>query len=117
MISKKIPAKKNFSLKLENFTSHCLKNPKTLLVLLIGPLLIRTYCVYGSKKTNEYTVGYLVPSLKCTALASSVLHGHFGLVYLILSQVNKNGDGKTLLLRVIWLYRVSRIETWDSKWL
>jgi hypothetical protein len=33
-------------LNLENFTSHCLKNPEILLVLLIGPLLIRTYCVY-----------------------------------------------------------------------
>ena len=32
-------------LNLENFTSHCLKNPEILLVLLIGPLLIRTYCV------------------------------------------------------------------------
>ena len=34
-------------LNLENFTSHCLKNPEILLVLLIGPLLIRTYCVYN----------------------------------------------------------------------
>ena len=33
-------------LNLENFTSHCLKNPEIWLVLLIGPLLIRTYCVY-----------------------------------------------------------------------
>ena len=30
-------------LNLENLTSHCLKNPDILLVLLIGPLLIRTY--------------------------------------------------------------------------
>ena len=34
-------------LNLENFTSHCLENPEIWLVLLIGPLLIRTYCVYG----------------------------------------------------------------------
>ena len=33
-------------LNLENFTSHCLKNPEILLVLLIGPLLIRPYYVY-----------------------------------------------------------------------
>ena len=33
-------------LNLENFTSHCLKNPEILLVLLIGPLLIRPDCVY-----------------------------------------------------------------------
>jgi hypothetical protein len=33
-------------LNLENFTSHCLKNLKILLVLLIGPLLIRPDCVY-----------------------------------------------------------------------
>ena len=32
-------------LNLENFTSHCLKIPEILLVLLIGPLLIRPYCV------------------------------------------------------------------------
>ena len=30
---------------LENFTSHCLKNPEILLVMLIRPLLIRPYCV------------------------------------------------------------------------
>jgi hypothetical protein len=35
-------------LNFENFTSHCLKNPEILLVLLIGPLLIRPYCVYFS---------------------------------------------------------------------
>ena len=33
-------------LNLETFTSHCLKNPEILLVLLIGPLLIRPDCVY-----------------------------------------------------------------------
>jgi hypothetical protein len=32
-------------LNLENFTSNCLKNPEILLVLLIGPLLIRPDCV------------------------------------------------------------------------
>ena len=33
-------------LNLENLTSHCFKNPKILLVMLIGPLLIRPDCVY-----------------------------------------------------------------------
>ena len=42
-------------LNLENFTSHCLKNPEIWLVLLIGPLLIRTYCVYCSE-SNRWNV-------------------------------------------------------------
>ena len=40
-------------LNLENFTSHCLKNPEIWLVLLIGPLLIRTYCVYSTSKLQN----------------------------------------------------------------
>jgi hypothetical protein len=40
----------NLLLNLENFTNHCLKNPEIWLVLLIGPLLIRTYCVYSVKR-------------------------------------------------------------------
>ena len=42
-------------LNLENFTSHCLKNPEILLVMLIGPLLIRPYCVYLKINSTEDT--------------------------------------------------------------
>ena len=48
-------------LNLENFTSHCLKNPEILLVLLIGPLLIRTYCVYNHAITNRLKKRILMP--------------------------------------------------------
>ena len=60
-------------LNLENLTSHCLKNSEILLLLLIGPLLIRTYCVYlpvlpcSVKKVNKLLRNTLLtPSPKTT---------------------------------------------------
>ena len=46
----------NLLLNLESFTSHCLKNPEIWLVLLIGPLLIRTYCVYFDLPLYVYSL-------------------------------------------------------------
>ena len=56
-------------LNLENFTSHCLKNPEILLVLLIGPLIIRTYCVFHGQPAvifagNMYYAVYLSIDLR-----------------------------------------------------
>ena len=48
----------------ENFTSHCLKNPEIWLVLLIGPLLIRTYCVYINRFLCDFFYFlYFLPSI------------------------------------------------------
>ena len=51
-------------LNLENFTSHCLKNPEILLVLLIGPLLIRTYCVYVNSFDKICTLNIIYMSYR-----------------------------------------------------
>ena len=58
-------------LNLENFTSHCLKNPEMLLVLLIGPLLIGTYCVYPQEKMLRGEIRH--PFLEMSAKAKNFL--------------------------------------------
>ena len=57
-------------LNLENFTSHCLKNPEIWLVLLIGPLLIRTYCVYMAMYLSKGYSRVLLQNLNQSAFLS-----------------------------------------------
>ena len=70
-------------LNLENFTSHCLKNPEIWLVLLIGPLLIRPYCVYSFTNSKSQRASFkidinqlfqkLSPASDCRATSSHFL--------------------------------------------